>query len=480
MRLPLRIRLKCLHLDKRLIRSCILFAALLISICSPVWSVTYFINQDGSGHVYTSFVIQKLLAGDPLFTNIFSLNSFAVPNASGHWMMAGLLIFFSPIVVTKLIITITVGLFAASIVWLRYRTAGPTDLIPTVLLAFAIGFNWLWIQGNYNYILATAISTFTLGLFFAWRDNMTLTRVIGLAALFLVVFVSHLISFAILVGSVIVLAVFTSHKSRRRAVLASLVAMVPTVPFILTYFSISGRAGEPYFPNWQSLADGVTIGSLAKQMVWADPFVFISRRTFPFTNIHSDAMALFSPVIWIAAAAFLMTMATYATRKVVQTWLRSTAPFLLLAVGSAIFALIGPDDFGMQNGSILRERVLIAALIFFVPVFRFGDAKILKIAACAALIFVLCYQTLALWEYAFRSDSLSKSSFAAAVAVPEGSVARIGRLGKGWASFSLISDFAIDQLYRDRSKGYRLGQLRAGALHVPGHYAASRGPEICV
>ena len=73
------------------LRFLLLFAALLILVCAPVWGVTYFINQDGSGHVYTSFVILRLLAGDPEFTKIFSLNSFAVPNASGHWLMAGLL-----------------------------------------------------------------------------------------------------------------------------------------------------------------------------------------------------------------------------------------------------------------------------------------------------------------------------------------------------------------------------------------------------
>jgi hypothetical protein len=376
--------------------------------------------------------------------------------------MAGLLTFVSPVVVTKLIITITAGLFAASIAWLRYRTAGPTGLMPTVLLAFAIGINWLWIQGNYNYVLATAVSTFTLGLFFTWRDNMTVTRVIGLAALFLVVFVSHLISFAILFGSVAVIAVFTSRASRRRAILASLIALVPTVPFIFTYFSISDRAGDPYFPNWQSLDGGITLGTLAKQMVWADPFVFISRRTFPFTSIQSNAMAVFSPVIWIAAAAALMTIATYSSRKIEQTWLRSTAPFLLLTVASAIFALIGPDDFGMQNGSILRERILIATLIFFVPVFRFGNAKVLKMAACAALIFVLSYQTLALWEYAFRSDSLSQSSFVAARAIPEGSsVASVVLVRDGLRFHSFPTSQLVNYIGIDRKAiiwdNYELG-----------------------
>ena len=212
------------------VRISLLFAVLLILICSPVWSVSYFINQDGSGHVYTAFVMLRLLSGDPLFSSVFSLNSFAVPNASGHWLMAGMLTLLSPVTVTKLIITLTLGLFAASIVWLRYRTAGANDLALTTLLAFAVGFNWLWIQGNYNYILAAAASTFTLGLFYTWREKMTATRVAVLAICFAIVFISHLISFAILVGSIFVLALFTGPDSRRRAVIASLVALIPIIP----------------------------------------------------------------------------------------------------------------------------------------------------------------------------------------------------------------------------------------------------------
>ena len=444
------------------VRISLLFAVLLILICSPVWSVSYFINQDGSGHVYTAFVMQRLLTGDPLFSSVFSLNSFAVPNASGHWLMAGMLTFLSPVTVTKLIITLTLGLFAASIVWLRYRTAGANDLALTTLLAFAVGFNWLWIQGNYNYILAAAASTFTLGLFYTWREKMTATRVVVLAICFVIVFISHLISFAILVGSIFVLALFTGPDRRRRAVIASLVALIPIIPFAFTYFRISGAEGDPYFPNWQSLAGGVTLGKLAKQLVWADPFVFISRKSFPFAGAQSNLFAIFSPVIWIAGAAMLMAIGTYISRKADADRLRGIAPFLLLTIGSAIFALVGPDDFGMQNGSILRERVLIAALVFFVPVFGLANAKVLRFAAGAALAFVICYQTLALWEYAFQSDSLSRSSFVAAEAIPAGSsIASVVLVKDGLRFHSFPTSQLINYIGIDRKAivwdNYELG-----------------------
>jgi hypothetical protein len=269
------------------------FTSLLTIICCPVWAVRYFINQDGSGHLYTSYVMLELLKGNGFFADNLALNSFAVPNASGHWIMAGLLAFVPPLIVTKIIITLTLALFAAAIVWLRYCTAGAKDIGITLLLAFAIGFNWLWIQGNYNYIFAVAASTFALGLFYRWREEMTTFRVVILAMLLVVTFVGHLISFAILVGSLFILAIFSRPESRLRSLIGLVVAAIPVLPFVFAYSRISKTEGVPYIPHWQSLSDPLTISSVAKQLVWADPFVFISRKALPFFSGTSSSFAIF-------------------------------------------------------------------------------------------------------------------------------------------------------------------------------------------
>jgi hypothetical protein len=395
------------------------FTFLLAIICSPVWAVKYFINQDGSGHLYTSYVMLELLRGNGFFAENFALNSFAVPNASGHWLMTGLLAFIPPLIVTKIIITLTLALFAAAVVWLRYRTAGDQDIGITLLLAFAIGFNWLWIQGNYNYVFAVATSTFALGLFYRWREEMTKFQVAILAILLLVTFIGHLISFTALVGSLFMLAIFSRSESRFRSVFGLIVALIPTIPLIIAYSRISKTEGVPFIPNWQSLTGPLTMGSIAKQLVWADPFVFMSRKTLPFLSINSTAFAIFTPVIWIFAAALLMFAATVYVAKKDKSLIRRQVPFIILTALGIIGALFGPDDFGMQNGSILRERVLIATLIFFVPVFRFNGHRALKIASGASLGFVLCFQTLALWDYSLTTQTESADFYAARQAIPE-------------------------------------------------------------
>jgi hypothetical protein len=98
---------------------------------------------------------------------------------------------------------------------------------------------------------------------------------------------------------------------------------------------------------------------------------------------------------------------------------RSQLPFIILTCLGIIGALFGPDDFGLKNGSILRERILIATLIFFVPIFQFNGQRVLKMACGLVLSLVLCFQTLALWDYALSTQTESADFYAARQAIPE-------------------------------------------------------------
>lgn len=402
-------------------KTAIFFIVILGVICSPIWGVKYFVNQDGSGHLYTSYVMLELLRGNTFFANVFVLNSLAVPNSSGHWLMAGLLTFLSPILVTKVILTLTIALFATAIVWLRARTAGDEDLYLTILFAFAVGSNWLWLQGSYNYILAAAASTFTLGVFYKWREDMTFSRIAIIALLLIFVFISHLICFALLAGSLLVLAIFTSNQVRRRALFAIVLAILTTVPLLLSYRSLSRSGGEPFVPAWRSLSSTFSPLSFAKQIVWADPFVFISRKTLPFYSGISNRFVVFSPVLWIMLSVALILIASVIAVKKDRSWLRPRISFFVLFVLAVFGALTGPDDFGLQNGSLLRERVLIAALIFVVPIFRVRESRSLRLGAALCLTFVICFQTTAFWDYSLTADAESREFMTAREAIPENS-----------------------------------------------------------
>ena len=136
--------------------------------CLPVWSVERFLNQDGSPHIYNAYIVLELFKHNPAFTEIYSLNSAPLPNLSGHYLLTLLLIFFSPFVVTKIMVSLTFAGLTAAIAWLRMQVCGPdADLKMSVLLGAALAFNWMWLLGFYNFIIGVIGFAFALGLY--WR-----------------------------------------------------------------------------------------------------------------------------------------------------------------------------------------------------------------------------------------------------------------------------------------------------------------------
>ena len=121
-----------------------LFTAILTLACSPIWGVRFFVNHDGSAHLYTSYLMLELIKKNRFFSDTFGLNSLAVPNSSGHWITAGFLTVLPPEIVTKTILTLTLAMFASAVVWLRWRVDGRSELLVTILFAFAVGTSGAW------------------------------------------------------------------------------------------------------------------------------------------------------------------------------------------------------------------------------------------------------------------------------------------------------------------------------------------------
>ncbi len=400
------------HFSSPKFRTLGFFLLLIIFCCAPLWSVEYFINQDGSAHLYSSHIMLELLKGNPIFGEIFAFNSISIPNSSGHWLMVLLLNFFPPIVVTKIIVTLTFAGFVASIGWLRLKTVGVEGLKTSFLIGAAIGFNWLWLCGFYNFLIGVCCFVFTVGLIFNWRDKMNVWRTVILALLFLLGYFSHIISFVILAGSVFLL-LFSGEKSKiKRNLLCFFAALLPILPLVIMYKTLSASGGG-FFPVWRNLENPFSPLSWLLQMRTADPFILMSRKSFPFIAENSNYFAVFTPLLWIFAALFSLTIASFFGKNKTNLYSRTNLIFVFLFVICVLAAMFAPDDFGLKNGSILRERLLICGLIFFVPLFRAQNSLRLKRFAQACLIFVVIFQTAALWEYSLQTNAQAKEFLSA-------------------------------------------------------------------
>ena len=385
------------------LRLLIFFFILIAVCCSPIWGVEYFLNQDGSGHIYSASLIIEILKNNPFFTKYFAINLVPVPNSSGHWILVFLLQFFSPFVVTKIIVTITFAGFVAAVGWFRYQTVGREGLKTSLLIGAAMGFNWLWLLGFYNFVLSFIGLLFTLGLFFHWREKMNLKRTVLLAILLVLVYFSHLIGFAILAGSIALLSLFVSSSKRKSTVIWTATAFVPTIPLIILYKFLSEEGGG-FSPVWRSLTNPFSIQDWFLHLRAADPFILISRKTLPFFSFDSSTFAIFSPILWLILAFTCLFLLTVNYYKKNSDYLKNYYPFIILFAISAFLVIFSPDDFQLSNGGLLRQRFLLCGLLFLIPLYRFDNSNILKRIAWFCLIFVIVFQTFALWDYSLEMD----------------------------------------------------------------------------
>lgn len=382
-------------------RLLLFFLILVAFACSPIWGVEYFINQDGSAHVHSAYLMLELLKGNPSITEVYALNSISIPNSSGHWLLVFLLNFFNPFVVTKIIVTLTFAGFVAAFGWLRWQTVGTEGLKTSLLIGAVMGFNWLWLAGFYNFIIGACLFIFTIGLFHVWLEKLNWRRAVIFALLLLLTYFSHIVSFMILAGSLVFLAIFSPKAKLKQTLVLTVLAILPVVPFFLSYRAM-GTGDGTFSPVWRNLANPFSLISWLSQIRTADPFIIISRKALPFIGTESSAFIVFTPLLWLIVAFFLLTVATL--RNSQETVWKARLPFLLLFTGSILTAMFAPDDFGLTNGSVLRERILLCGLVFFIPLFRAENSVRLKRFAQLALVFVIVFQTAAFWEFSLKTN----------------------------------------------------------------------------
>lgn len=333
--------------------------------------------------------------------------------------MAGLLTFLAPYVVTKLMVTITFVGFVAALTFLRIRTApGEGGVKTTMLIGAALAFNWLWLVGFYNFLIGLCFLLVTAAIFRTWMSALNIRRSFAMAMLLLVTYFSHIVSFSLLIGSLVTMAVSTRVSKLKQNIAYLSLAAFPTVPLLASYKTSTGRRGA-VSPVWRSLDNVTSLTSWTRQIRTADPFILISRNNFPFVGRKATFFAGLTPLLWISVALALLTVSTLKDHVLTANSIPNSpkVPFVLLfgmLVGAALFA---PDDFGTENGGVLRERILLCGLAFFVPLFRSSDLLWNRLAQ-TILLFIVGFQTLALLEYSVTSSKAATEYFVVRNAIP--------------------------------------------------------------
>jgi hypothetical protein len=229
-----------------------------------------------------------------------------------------------------------------------------------------------------------------------------------LLLLLLFVFFSHLISFVITAGTLFLLSL-TSWRAQyfKRNLLWTSASILLALPLFFNYLILS-RSNAGLAPSWGFLENPFSVSNWILHLRSADPFQLISRKAIPFVEASSGLFGVFSSSLWLTVALVCLLAATFLWLKKINAAEKNhSLIWFALFISLGFLWVAAPNDFGKSHGGFLRERVLLLAMISFLPIFRLGNDRFLKAIANACLIFILIFQTLVVWNYARESNAVA-------------------------------------------------------------------------
>jgi hypothetical protein len=410
--------------------------AFLIAALAPalaaIWSVPWFVTQDGPAHAYNAEILASSVGSAGEFDglspwhNVFTVRWQPIPNWAGSLTLAALIAYLPGWLADRVMTSLTLAGFALSILWLRWRVAGGRGLCVAALLAAILAMNMAWLYGFSSFMLGACLFPITLAVWWPVRDRLSLGRLTRLATLLTVGYFCHLVSLGLTALALVVLAVTApvdregeSPWRQRFARLAlTCTSMIPVALLGLCYLRIATRRA-PMRPLWTNLADHWSPRAWMARLEWADPLSLAIRDGLPFTNREGWPFVVFAPVIWVGIALLLwafMTMRLGMKSRRVS----DRRGWYLLAAILIIGGIAGPDSLGEAHGDYLPQRIVLLGLVALVPIF---DVELLSWSGrsvTAALAAALAFQSAIVWDYALYSDQTAGQIIRARGAVDHG------------------------------------------------------------
>jgi hypothetical protein len=375
--------------------SLLLIFILGLPVLIAVWFLPWFTTQDGPLHLYNAHILARLSSEDSIFNQYYAARGGPLPYLGGYHLLIWLMMIFSPRNADRVIITLTSLGFVASILWLRWRVAGWNGMVAIVPLAMILALTELWLLGFYPFLTGACLFSVTLGLWWVWRDDLTITRAAILAVLLVLGYFFHIVSAALTLFGIGILAVFTPTDKWRSRLIWTGTILIPVALLIISFGGLMQKAGGAN-AQWVSLENAWSIQEWIYYLQSPD-FISLSPGSsflntftlstdFPFVEQSSSWFALFSPALWCLAGLVLLSISTLSSLPNKAAILASKhRGWGLLSLLLIVAGLWGPGAAG--QGAILRERLLLLGLVSLVPVIKF-DAKNLSVRVGAACLFI--------------------------------------------------------------------------------------------
>jgi hypothetical protein len=432
----------------------VLFVALAPAL-TAIWTVPWFITQDTPAHVYNAEILARSFDRDSPFAGFFAIRWQPIPNWVGHMLLAGLLGLIPAWAADRIMTSMSLACFAASVFWLRLRIADTGAAAragmghwPAALLAALLAMNITWLFGFTSFTLGLCLLPITLGFWWPRRDHVGLGGIVGLWLLLVLGYFCHLVSLGLTVLGLALLALTSPllpapagslERSRWRLARTRLVplglAFLPLVPLGLLYLGLAHRAG-PLHPVWNNLPDPWSPAAWKSQLTWADPITLARKDALPFTDRVGSAFIVFAPAFWLVAALSVWAAARAWGRLRCRSVKRSGGAARRTDAGSVaaddrrgwwvlaalliLGGLASPDTLGPEHGNYLPQRIVLCGLVALAAAIDIDPRRRAGRVAAVGLAAAVALQSAILWDYALHSDRTAGEILRARDAVGRG------------------------------------------------------------
>lgn len=370
--------------------SALLPAILAVASC-PQWT-----TQDGPAHVYNAHLLNQLAAGDTWLSSFFEARWTPLPNWAGHLLLMGWLSVLPAVWAERFVSLLTLGLVSGSVLVLRHRLHPDRSAAWTAPAAAVVGLNMAWLMGFTSFLLGVGVWAWSLAVWWNGRDRPRRLWAIQLAALVILGYACHLVTFGLIVGSLGLLMVATPPTERcswRARWGWTLVGVAPFIPLFLLYRALATGQG-PFQPIWEHPWLSLSPSVWATRLGWVDPISLASKVVLPFRHESRPWHALLTPAPWWSAGLLVGLMGAWSHRQ------REHRGWWLLASGLLAGGLLGPDSLGLDHGHYLPQRLALLGLLLLLVLAQPPRVVWLaRVGLCVGLAAWLM-QTAFVWDYA--------------------------------------------------------------------------------
>jgi hypothetical protein len=337
----------------------VIFWTLLVVLAAVLGYAGPVLTSDGPAHVDTSHFLTLVNNPDwPMLNRLFEVNPTLSPNALGHFLLAGLMLVFPPLVAEQIVQALCLlSIPLAARLTLRRLAPGSGWI---ALFFFPVALQRMFYMGLYNYCLSLTGCILCIWAFLRLRERVSVGNSILLAALLLATLACQASGWMEAVVAVGTLSAVDSAWRLHRGESFRLVLRLPAITFMilvpglllfaqfasgakgphLTYYGpsplsrlLTVLAGDPFAPIGRSTAAVGLVLGLTLAFVAVSGAIALSRTD---RGQQDRSLRIAICMLPLGFLAFLMILPDAAGGGWTHTWRAEPLPYVGLALACAM------------------------------------------------------------------------------------------------------------------------------------------------